>query len=216
MAEQWRGIPGHHYEHGFDLMLRPERLNLPFKWKTPRFIFVNSMSDLFHKDVSDEYIRNVFDVMVKTDWHVYMFLTKRSPRLASLAKSLPWPDHIWAGVTVENDRMTFRADHLRKVPAKIRFISAEPLLGPLTNLNLDHIDWVISGGESGPNARSCNIDWVRDLRDQCKQSGTLFYHKQWGGEKKQEGPAEIDGEIWQERPVFTGKEQSPAQLTLAL
>ncbi len=135
-AERFRGVPSHHFEQGFDLRFWPERLDLPLQWTKPRRIFVNSMSDLFHHEISDDFIRRVFDVMVRADWHVYQVLTKRSARLARMAKTLPWPTHIWPGVSVESERYGWRVDHLRQVPAAIRFVSAEPLLGPLDNLNL--------------------------------------------------------------------------------
>lgn len=199
-AERFRGVPGHPYEQGFDLKLWPERLELPLKWRRPRRIFVNSMSDLFHKDVPDEFIRQVFEVMVEADWHIYQVLTKRSPRLAKLGQTLPWRPHIWAGVSIETDRYIWRADHLRKVPAHIRFISAEPLLGPLDHLNLDGIHWLISGGESGPGHRPCDPEWVRDLRDRCLAEGVSFFHKQWGGRSPKTGGRLLDGRTWDELP----------------
>ena len=154
-AERFRGVPGHPYERGFDLQLRPERLDQPLRWKKPRSIFVNSMSDLFHEDVPDEYIREVFAVMALADHHRFQVLTKRAERLAELAPSLPWPAHVWMGVSVENQRWTSRIDHLREVPAAVRFLSCEPLLGPL-ELDLEGIDWVIAGGESGPGRGRCS------------------------------------------------------------
>src|SRR5207302_7904853 len=168
LAERFRGVSGHPYEQGFDLKLWPERLNLPLTWKTPRRIFVNSMSDLFHGDVPDAYIRAVFDLMAKADWHVFQVLTKRPKRMAELAPTLQWPVHIWAGTSVELDGYTWRSNsYLRRVPATVRFVSAEPLLGPLPSLQLDHLNWLITGGESGLGNRPCNPDWVRDLRDRC-------------------------------------------------
>lgn len=199
-AERWRGVPNHPYEQGFDLKLWPDRLHIPLSWKRPRRIFVNSMSDLFHKDVPDEFIRRVFDVMVQADWHVFQVLTKRSSRLASLGQSLPWRPHIWAGVSVELDRMVSRVDHLRTVPAHVRFISAEPLLGPLDNLDLTDIHWLISGGESGPNYRPCNPDWVRDLQQLCQTNEVAFFHKQWGGNRPKSGGRMLDGRTWDEMP----------------
>jgi protein gp37 len=212
-AERFRGVPGHPYEQGFDLKLWPERLELPLKWRKPRRIFVNSMSDLFHQDVPDQYIRSVFETMVKADWHVYQVLTKRSGRLARLGQSLPWRPHIWAGVSIETNRCVWRADHLRKVPAPVRFISAEPLLGPLTDLSLTGIQWLISGGESGYGHRPCDPNWVRDLRDRCQHSGTAFFHKQWGGRTPKIGGRTLDGRTWDEFPLATGKRQ---QTTLAI
>lgn len=199
-AERWRGIPNHPYEQGFDLRLWPERLAAPLRWRQPRRIFVNSMSDLFHRDVPDEFIRSVFDVMARADWHVFQVLTKRSQRLAKLGRTLPWPPNIWAGVTIELDRFVWRADHLRQVPAGVRFISAEPLLGPLPRLSLDGIHWLITGGESGPGARPCDPGWVRDLRDRCQRDGVAFFHKQWGGRTSKSGGRELDGRTWDEMP----------------
>jgi protein gp37 len=199
-AERFRGVANHPYEQGFDLKLWPERLELPLKWKKPRMIFTNSMSDLFHKDIPDEYIHRVFETMVKADWHIFQVLTKRPARLARMASSLPWTPNIWIGTSIELDRYCWRADQLRKVPAYIRFISAEPLLGPLTHLNLDGIHWLISGGESGFGHRPCDPDWVRDLRDRCQIAGVAFFHKQWGGRTPKAGGRLLDGEVWNEFP----------------
>ncbi len=199
-AERFRGVYGHPYEQGFDLKLWPQRLELPLTWRKPRRIFVNSMSDLFHKDVPDDYIRQVFDTMTKAHWHIFQVLTKRSGRLARLAPMLPWPPNVWAGVSIELDRYRWRADYLRKVPAQVRFISAEPLLGPLDRLNLAEIDWLISGGESGPHFRPCDPTWVRDLRDRCQESGVAFFHKQWGGRTPKAGGRLLDGQTWDQFP----------------
>lgn len=215
-AERFRGVPDHPYEQGFDLKLWPERLELPLKWRKPRRIFVNSMSDLFHKDVPDEYIRQVFEVMVRADWHIFQVLTKRSPRLARLGQSLPWPPHIWAGVSIEMDRYVWRADHLRKVPAHIRFISAEPLLGPLDHLNLDGIQWLITGGESGHNHRACDPEWVRHLRDKCHVARVAFFHKQWGGRTPKAGGRLLDGRTWDELPALPTSLAKEQQATLDL
>jgi protein gp37 len=199
-AERFRGVPNHAYEQGFDLRLWEQRLELPLTWRKPRRIFVNSMSDLFHKDIPDEYIRRVFDVMVQANWHIFQVLTKRSPRLAKLGKTLPWAPHIWAGVSIELDRYHWRADHLRQVPAEVRFISAEPLLGPLPRLNLEGIHWLITGGESGHGHRPIDVDWVRDLRDRCQSEGVAFFHKQWGGRTPKTGGRDLDGRTWDEFP----------------
>ena len=179
-AERFRGVPNHPYEQGFDLKLWPQRLTLPQQWKKPRRIFVNSMSDLFHKDVPDDFILDIFETMLIADQHIYQVLTKRPSRLVNTSLTAKitqkvyeitgdthWPSHIWLGVSVENNNYTWRADALRKVPAAIRFISAEPLLGPLDKLRLDDIHWLISGGESGAGHRPCDPEWVRDLRDRC-------------------------------------------------
>jgi protein gp37 len=200
-AERFRNVAGHPYEQGFDLKLWPERIELPLKWRTPKIIFVNSMSDLFHKDIPDEYIRRVFDVMVKADWHVFQVLTKRSGRLARLGQSLPWPAHIWAGVSIESNRFIWRAIDLRKVPAQTRFVSAEPLLGPLDQLSLTGIDWLITGGESGAHFRPCDPAWVRDLRNRCVETGVSYFHKQWGGRTPKAGGRLLDGRTWDELPL---------------
>lgn len=201
-AERFRGVEGHPYEQGFNLRLWPERLEMPLRWKTPRRIFVNSMSDLFHKDIPDEYIMRVFDVMNRADHHVFQVLTKRSARLAMLAPKLPWPSHIWAGVSVETMQYRWRVDHLRRVPAYIRFISAEPLLGSLQDLDLTDIHWLIAGGESGSGHRACDPQWIRELRDQCQEHDVAFFFKQWGGRTPKAGGRELDGRTWDEYPTI--------------
>ena len=183
-AERFRGVPGHPYERGFDLQLRPERLNQPLEWKRPRLIFVNSMSDLFHPDVPFEFIQTVFDTMVRANCHTFQVLTKRSERLAELASQLPWPSNVWMGVSVENQRWTNRIDGLRTVDAAVRFVSCEPLLGPL-KLDLTSIHWVIAGGESGRRARPMKPEWARLVRDQCHAAGVPFFFKQWGAHDEQ-------------------------------
>jgi protein gp37 len=185
---------------GFALTLHPDTLTIPHTWRTPRLVFVNSMSDLFHPDVPLEFIRQVFDVMAGTPQHTYQILTKRSRRLRDLTDELDWPGNVWMGVSVETARYTFRIDHLRKVAAKIRFVSAEPLLGPLPNLDLAGIDWLIAGGESGPGARSMEKAWVRDLRDQCGTAGAAFFFKQWGGRTPKANGRHLDGQHYDEMP----------------
>ena len=199
-AERFRGVPGHPYEQGFDLRLWPDRLELPLRWKKPRRIFVNSMSDLFHSDVPDDYIRSVFDTMLRADWHVYQILTKRPQRLARLATTLSWPSHVWVGVSVESNEYAWRADFLRRVPAAVRFISAEPLLGPVDKLDLVGIDWVITGGESGYRHRTCDPNWVREVRDHCLTSSVAYFHKQWGGRTPKVGGRILDGRTWDQFP----------------
>jgi protein gp37 len=199
-AERWRGIEGHPYEQGFDLRLWPSRLDYPFKWKKPRIIFVNSMSDLFHEDIPDNYVSEVFEVMRKADHHIYQVLTKRPERMAELAPRLPWPEHIWMGVTIENRRFVDRADLLREVPAAIRFISAEPLLGPLEGLNLEDIHWLISGGESGPGFRPVKEEWILELRDLCRDAEVPFFFKQWGGFRAKAGGRLLEGQEWNGMP----------------
>lgn len=206
-AERWRGIPGHHYEQGFDLRLWPERLDQPIKWKRPRMIFVNSMSDLFHEDIPDEFVASVFETMVKANHHTFQILTKRPERLVALADRLPWPENVWMGVSIENRRFVHRADLLRQTPAEVKFISAEPLLGLLEGLSLDAIDWLIAGGESGPGHRPVKLEWVRDIRDRCVASSTPFFFKQWGGRSPKAGGRELDGRAWNEMPIDDLREE---------
>ncbi len=212
-AERFRGVPAHPYEQGFDLKLWPERLELPYKWKKPRRIFVNSMSDLFHKDVPDSFILDVFRSMTLADQHIYQVLTKRPSRLVNtgltekitqsifdLTGSTSWPSHIWLGVSVETMQYAWRVDALRKVPVATRFISAEPLLGPLDTLCLTDIHWLITGGESGPGHRYCDPLWVQTLRDRCQDENIAFFHKQWGGRIPKAGGRLLDGRTWDEFP----------------
>ncbi len=204
-AERFRGVPKHPYQQGFDLKLWPDRLDLPLSWKQSRRVFVNSMSDLFQDDVPDEFIFRVFDVMRKAERHVFQVLTKRPKRMAELAPGLAWPPNVWAGTSVELDRYSWRANHyLEQVPADVRFVSAEPLLGPLPSLRVENIDWLIAGGESGPHHRPCNSEWVRDLRDRCNGAGTAFFLKQWGGRTPKAGGRELDGRTWDEYPQRLG------------
>lgn len=194
------------FPNGFNLTLRPEALDTPLHWRRPRLIFVNSMSDLFHADVPDDYIALVFDVMRRTPQHTYQILTKRAQRLASLGTRLKWPENVWMGVSVETERYTWRIDYLRRVPAAVRFVSAEPLLAPLVNLNLDGIDWLIAGGESQSGCRPGSLDWFRDLRDQCGAAHIAFFLKQLGGHPSKHGgdDAVLDGRRWVEMPRRNG------------
>jgi protein gp37 len=185
---------------GFALSLHPDALDIPRSWNVPRVIFVNSMSDLFHPSVPEEFIRDVFDVIAETPQHTYQVLTKRSRRLAQLADSLYWPTNLWMGVSVESARYTFRIDHLRRVSAAVRFVSAEPLLGPLPSLDLEGIAWLIAGGESGSNARPMDPMWAKDLRDQCGDAGVRFFFKQWGGRTPKAGGRELDGQLHNDMP----------------
>lgn len=185
---------------GFGLTLHPDSLQLPLSWKRPRRVFVNSMSDLFHAQVPVTFIRQVFDVMAATPQHTYQVLTKRARRLRRLAGALTWSDNVWMGVSVEGVEAVHRIDDLRRVSAAVRFLSCEPLLGPLSNLRLDGIGWVIAGGESGPNARPMDPAWVEDLRDQCATAAVPFFFKQWGGRTPKAGGRELDGRTWDEYP----------------
>ena len=199
-AERWRGLPGHHYEHGFDPMLRPERLDLPLRWRTPRHVFVTSMGDLFHDTVPDDYVRRVFAVMEQARWHVFHVLTKRAARLQELSGSLPWPANVEAGVTVEHMATAGRLEALRAVPAAVRHVSAEPLLGPLDEIDLGGIDFVIAGGESGPSRRPVRVEWLRGLRDRCLAAGVAFTFKGWGGRTQGALGRTLDGREWNGRP----------------
>jgi protein gp37 len=194
------------FPDGFNLTLRPDALDIPLHWRRPRLIFVNSMSDLFHAEVPEDHIALVFDVMQRTPQHTYQILTKRAQRLASLATRLEWPKNVWMGVSVETEQYTWRIDYLRRVPAAVRFVSAEPLLAPLANLNLDDIDWLIAGGESQSGCRPASLDWFRDLRDQCNAAQVAFFLKQLGGHPSKHGgdDAVLDGRRWVEMPRRNG------------
>lgn len=201
LAERFRGVPGHPFEHGFDLQLIPSALELPLRWRASRRIFVNSMSDLFHDDVPATYIRRVFAVMKRASHHQYQVLTKRSMRMAQLAASIEIPPQVWMGVSVENQKYTMRIDDLRRVGASVRFLSVEPLLGPIEDLDLTGIHWVIVGGESGHGARPMDPAWVRSIRDQCVSSNVKFFFKQWGGVRKHVTGRVLDGRTWDEMPI---------------
>jgi protein gp37 len=200
MAKRLKAMGQHNYRNGFRVTLQPQALELPLSWKKPQVIFVNSMSDLFHKDVPLAYIRKVFDVMRRAHWHQFQVLTKRSDRLLSLSPKLDWAPNIWQGVSVEDERVVERIDDLRQTGAAIKFLSLEPLIGPLRNLKLERIDWVIAGGESGPGARPMDPDWVTDIRDQCVRAGVPFFFKQWGGVQKKRTGRLLDGRTWDEMP----------------
>jgi protein gp37 len=200
-AERWRGVPGHPYTHGFDLTLRPERLLHPLRWRTPRTVFVNSMSDLFHAEVPEHYIAQVFEVMGRASWHQFQVLTKRAERLERLSRRLPIPPNVWVGVSIEAPAYYARIRHLSRVPAPVRFLSCEPLLAPLPDLPLAGIDWVIVGGESGPGARPMDADWVREIQGQCREMGVAFFFKQWGGVRKKAAGRVLDGVTCDEMPV---------------
>lgn len=200
-AERWRGIPGHPYEQGFDLRLVPEKLEEPLRWKSPRRIFVNSMSDLFHEGIPEPYIRRVFEIMGEASWHTFQVLTKRAERLTELAPRLPWPDNVWQGVSVESERYLHRIEQLRQVPAAVKFLSLEPLLGPLPSVPLDGISWVIVGGESGLKHRPIQAEWVLSIRDQCSRKRVAFFFKQWGGRTPKAGGRLLDGREWNEMPA---------------
>lgn len=203
-AERWRGTHNHPYEFGFDLKLHPHRLEQPLKLKKPSFIFVNSMSDLFHKDIPTEYLDRVFDVMERAHWHVFQVLTKRSSILKRYVckryKNSVAPPHIWLGVSLEDATQLSRLKHLQQAAASVRFLSIEPLLGSVGKLDLDGIHWVIVGGESGPRYRPMDPQWVREIRDQCRRTKVAFFFKQWGGVRPKAGGRVLDGRTWDQKP----------------
>jgi protein gp37 len=189
------------YANGFHLTLHPDTLQLPLRWKKPQRIFVNSMSDLFHQDVPLDYIRRVFETMKAAHWHQFQVLTKRSGRLLALTEEIDWPANVWMGVSVESEQYKNRINHLRRTGARVRFLSLEPLLGPLSDLDLDGIDWVIVGGESGPGARPMEKDWVVDIRQQCGRANVPFFFKQWGGVQKKLAGRRLEGRTYDEMPA---------------
>lgn len=204
LSERFRGVPGHPFETGFDLRLRAERLRQPLRWRKPMMIFVNSMSDLFHKDIPKEFVSGVFDTMEAADWHQFQVLTKRSSRMRDFVNARyrhsPPPPHIWLGVSIEDGRRRARVDHLRQTKAAVRFLSVEPLIGPVGQIDLAGIHWVIVGGESGPLARRIEKDWVVEIRNQCARQCVAFFFKQWGGRTPKAGGRLLDGRTWDEWP----------------
>ena len=200
MAYRLQKMGNPNYRNGFDVTLHPHLLEAPLSWKKSRLVFVNSMSDLFHEEVSVEFIQQVFETMRRAHWHTFQVLTKRSERLVDLAPSLAWPSNVWMGVSVEDSDVVERIDHLRKVGSAVRFLSLEPLLGPLPDLNLHGIHWVIVGGESGPGARLMEPSWVSDIKEQCENSHVPFFFKQWGGVFKKRNGRKLEGKTWDELP----------------
>ncbi len=209
-SERFRDTPGHPFETGFDLTLRPERLEQPLHWRRPRMIFVNSMSDLFHKEIPTQFIDRVFDTMENARWHTFQILTKRSSLMRNYLRrrygEASGPVHMWFGVSVEDGSKKSRIKHLHDAPAGVRFLSIEPLIGPMGRVELAGIDWVIVGGESGPGARSMNAEWVREVRDQCLAAGVAFFFKQWGGLRPKSGGRKLDDVEWSQfpevRPIY--------------
>jgi len=201
LSRRLKAMGQKNYVNGFKLTLQPHMLELPLKWKKPQTIFVNSMSDLFHKGVPTDYIQQVFDVMNKAHWHRFQVLTKRAERVAELSDVLNWSDNIWMGVSVENKNFVHRVDYLRNTKARIKFLSLEPLLSSLKNLNLENIDWVIVGGESGFKARPIKEDWVIDIRNQCDTAKTAFFFKQWGGKNKKKTGRLLEGKTYNAMPL---------------
>jgi protein gp37 len=217
-SERFRGVKGHPFEFGFDLTLRPERLEQPLSWKKSKMVFVNSMSDLFHKEVPEEYIARVFDTMEKAHWHIFQVLTKRSSIMRNFVnkryKNGKAPEHIWLGTSVEDNARRSRIKHIQGMNASVRFLSVEPLIGPMGELDLNGIHWVIVGGESGPRARPMQLEWVRSIRDQCKKQKVPFFFKQWGGLRPKSGGRLLDGKEWSQFPKLSKKTTNPKKLFL--
>ena len=201
MAKRLQAMGQPNYRNGFQVTLHEHMLERPLKWKKPQKIFVNSMSDLFHEEIPFEFISRIFDIMEKAYWHQFQVLTKRSTRLLELHDQIDWPNNVWMGVSVENQKYAYRIDHLRQTLAKTKFLSLEPLLGPLHDLNLKDIDWVIVGGESGPGARPVNKEWVMHIRDQCLTNNVPFFFKQWGGFHKKKTGRLLEGRTWEQMPI---------------
>ena len=202
MAHRLQAMRNPNYLNGFHLTLHEHSLEIPIHWKKPRTIFVNSMSDLFHQDVPLDFIHKVFDIMQRAHWHTFQVLTKRSKRMCELDKCINWPINVWMGVSIENRDYTFRINHLLQTGAHIKFLSLEPLLGPLPEMSLEGIDWVIVGGESGPGARPMKREWVTNIKDQCHSNRTPFFFKQWGGINKKRNGRELQGRTWNQMPAI--------------
>jgi len=207
MAFRLQAMGNKNYRNGFEVTCHPHVLELPYRWKKPRMIFVNSMSDLFHRDVPTSFIKDIFKVMNGAYWHSFQVLTKRSERLSQLSAELPWVKNIWVGVTVEDQAYIKRIDDLRKTGAAVKFLSLEPLLSPIPDLNLTGIDWVIVGGESGPGSRLMKKEWALDIRDQCLAADIPFFFKQWGGVNKKKTGRELDNRTWDDMPVLHNVEK---------
>ncbi len=204
MAKRLQAMGQPNYRNGFKLTLHEHAIETPLRWKKPVTVFVNSMSDLFHKDVPLDFIQRVFKTMNDTPQHRYQVLTKRAERLEKISPELPWSDNIWMGVSVENQDYAYRIDHLRRTGAKVKFLSIEPLVGEVNNLNLDGIDWVIAGGESGPNARGMEVRWAEFILESCKEQNVPFFFKQWGGVNKKKTGRTLKGRTWDEMPIIAG------------
>lgn len=217
-AERFRGVAGHPFETGFDLTLRPERLDQPKRWRQPRMIFVNSMSDLFHKEIPLSYVDSVFDTMEQADRHTFQVLTKRSSRMRSYVNRRyadgTAPSHIWLGVSVEDGACLSRIVHLQGTAVGVRFLSLEPLIGPLGPLSLNGIHWVIVGGESGPRPRPMDIEWVRAIRDQCRLEGVPFFFKQWGGFSPKSRGRKLDSKEWNQFPSLQARTAASSQIAM--
>lgn len=203
LAKRLQAMGSPRYRNGFKVTLQPDLVDLPLRWKNPRKIFVNSMSDLYHKEIPEGFIRRIFDTMTRANWHQFQILTKRPQRLTRLASTLPWPQNIWQGVSIENNNVAFRADYLRKVPAAVRFLSCEPLIGPVDQVDLTGLDWVIAGGESGRRARPVKKEWILDLLRRCRKEAIPFFFKQWGGIAHASGGRTLNGRTYDYYPEPT-------------
>ena len=213
LARRLQAMGQSNYRDGFRLTLQPHMLEHPLHWRKPRRVFVNSMSDLFHESVPTEYIHQVFDVMRRASWHQYQILTKRSERLLRVDPTVAWQPQMWMGVSIENEDYLYRVDHLRQTSARVKFLSIEPLLGPLRRLSLRGLDWVIVGGESGPGARRLDPEWVREIRDRCQRARVSFFFKQWGGVFKSRTGRVLDGQTWSQMPI-TQTTEKPSQFVV--
>ena len=211
MALRLKAMGQPRYRDGFKVTLQDDLVELPLKWREPRMIFVNSMSDLFHRDIPIDFIQRCFETMRKASQHTFQILTKRPERVVELASDLPWPSNVWMGTSVESADYTWRIHELQRVPAKVRFLSVEPLLGPIPQLPLRGIAWVIVGGESGPGARPMDADWVRQIRDRCLRYNVPFFFKQWGGVQKSRSGRILDGRTWDEFPTRTAIERAASK-----
>ena len=203
MSRRLKAMGNANYANGFNLTLHEHALSIPLTWKKPQMIFVNSMSDLFHEKVPLDFILKVFNVMQEASWHTFQILTKRSSRLSKDSGKIPWPDNVWMGVSVETHKYRYRIDNLRNTEAHTKFISFEPLLGPISTINLEFIDWVIVGGESGPGARPMNEEWVIEIRDRCISHDIPFFFKQWGGVRKKKNGKVLQGRTWDQVPSYS-------------
>ncbi len=217
-SERFRGVKDHPFQNGFDLTLRSERIEQPLSWKKPKMVFVNSMSDLFHKEIPIEFISRVFDTMEHADHHIFQVLTKRSSLMRNFVnnryKNGRAPEHIWLGTSIEDNIRCSRIQHMQEMKASVRFLSIEPLIGPIEKLDLDGIHWVIVGGESGPRSRPMKSEWVRSIRDQCKKQEVPFFFKQWGGLRPKSGGRLLDGKEWSQFPKLSNKATDPQGLFL--
>lgn len=211
MAKRLQAMGQPRYQDGFELSLQEDLVELPLQWKTPRIIFVNSMSDLFHEEIPISFIQRCFDTMKQATQHTFQVLTKRPERAAAIARDLPWPDNVWLGTSVENQTFVKRVPVLATIPAAIRFLSIEPLIGPIRRLPLRHIDWVIVGGESGPNARPMKMEWATGIRDRCLRYGVPFFFKQWGGVQKSRTGRLLEGRTWDEMPSLSRRGNGKTQ-----